>query len=365
MINFRYHVVSLTAVFLALVIGVVMGSTVVSKATVDGLRHNLNTVENRIRSTEADNSALHKQLSQYGKQNAELTDQMLTPLVKGTLTDVPVLLIASQGIDSQTLGQVRTTLLDAGARFDGTLLVDDRLALTGANTTKLAQLLDVDPSSDVMSVLVNRLAEVLGAAAAEQPLETTTTTTTRKPRTSTTASASSTTSPGSPTPSTVAPSSTSTTESTIPSASGVTQPELITELRQAGFLDFRPPDGGSSSDLILTTHKYDYVVVSGPTPDVPNEQFLYPLLQKMAATGPTTVVAASAATGNQADANRTAFVGPIRKDPTMSGRISTVDDLERFSGLAALAFSLRDLPKRHGDYGFGAGADSLFPNPSQ
>ena len=38
MINLRYHVVSLVAVFLALGVGVLMGSTVIDRVTVDQLR---------------------------------------------------------------------------------------------------------------------------------------------------------------------------------------------------------------------------------------------------------------------------------------------------------------------------------------
>ena len=40
MINFRFHIVSLIAVFLALALGIVMGATVVNRAIVDRLnRH--------------------------------------------------------------------------------------------------------------------------------------------------------------------------------------------------------------------------------------------------------------------------------------------------------------------------------------
>jgi len=133
MINFRYHVVSLTAVFLALVIGVAMGSTVISKATVDGLRSNVKRVETRIDSTQAQNSLLRSRLSAFQQQNNELTDQIVSRTVADSLTDVPVLMIASKGIDQTSLNQARSTLLDAGARFDGTLLVNDRLALSGAS----------------------------------------------------------------------------------------------------------------------------------------------------------------------------------------------------------------------------------------
>ena len=39
MISFRFHVVSITAVFLAIAIGVVVGSTYVDRAIVDTLRN--------------------------------------------------------------------------------------------------------------------------------------------------------------------------------------------------------------------------------------------------------------------------------------------------------------------------------------
>ena len=44
MINFRFHLVSLTAVFLALGIGIAVGATVVDRATVDFLETRLKGV---------------------------------------------------------------------------------------------------------------------------------------------------------------------------------------------------------------------------------------------------------------------------------------------------------------------------------
>ena len=46
MIDFRYHLVSIVAVFLALAIGIVLGSTELQGSTIDGLR----TVSNSLRS---------------------------------------------------------------------------------------------------------------------------------------------------------------------------------------------------------------------------------------------------------------------------------------------------------------------------
>ena len=48
MINFRYHIVSLIAVFLALAIGVIMGSAVIDRAIVNRLEDQQTSLERRI-----------------------------------------------------------------------------------------------------------------------------------------------------------------------------------------------------------------------------------------------------------------------------------------------------------------------------
>ena len=62
MLNLRYHVVSLVAVFLALGIGVIMGATVIDRVTVDQLRNRLDSVESSVRQTRRDNDRLAAQL---------------------------------------------------------------------------------------------------------------------------------------------------------------------------------------------------------------------------------------------------------------------------------------------------------------
>src|SRR4029077_16774533 len=54
-LNLRYHVVSLVAVFLALGIGVIMGATVIDRVTVDQLRNRLDSVEKSVSQTRKDN----------------------------------------------------------------------------------------------------------------------------------------------------------------------------------------------------------------------------------------------------------------------------------------------------------------------
>ena len=61
MIDFRYHLVSIVAVFLALAIGIVVGSTALKPAVLSGLQKTANAEKKRI-------DALYAQNRQYQNQ---------------------------------------------------------------------------------------------------------------------------------------------------------------------------------------------------------------------------------------------------------------------------------------------------------
>ena len=58
MINFRFHIVSLVAVFLALALGIVIGSTVIDRAIVDNLNDRLDTIKRESSETDKRNDEL-------------------------------------------------------------------------------------------------------------------------------------------------------------------------------------------------------------------------------------------------------------------------------------------------------------------
>ena len=353
MINFRYHVVSLTAVFLALVIGIAMGTTVVSKATVDGLRSNLHRAEARSSAVNSRNDRLSADLSTLRRQSSDvdrdLTDKVLAPAVGDTLKDVPVLVIASKDVDADVLDGAIRALVSSGANVDGTLLVNDRLELTGENAARMAAVLQVDPDSNIRRTLLTRLATVLATAASMPGVVAPTTTTTVPPTTTLAPGA---TAPGEAT--TAAPAT------TLP-VPAPQQPELITLLRAAGFLEFRPLDGRPADGKVLLGSDYRYAVISDADPPVPNASFLSPLIVDLAQLGEVPLVAASAPTKSD-DSDRDDFIGPLLARSPVKGRISTVDDLDSFSGLVGLVFALREAGQgRHGQYGLGRAASAVVP----
>src|SRR5436305_3179138 len=107
MLNLRYHVVSLVAVFLALGIGVIMGVTVINRGIVDQLRNRLDSVEASDRKTRKENDRLAAQLGTWNR----FVDQGRTELLTDQLRDLPVLLVGVDGVDRKPVDDLRSSLL--------------------------------------------------------------------------------------------------------------------------------------------------------------------------------------------------------------------------------------------------------------
>ncbi len=125
MINLRYHVVSLVAVFLALGMGIVMGSTVIDRVTVDALNNNLNSVRADVNQTREENRRLADQV----REGQEFADQSLAHVLRDQLPGVPVLVIAVNGVDRKPVDSLRQSLVTAGASLQGTLWVTSKMRL--------------------------------------------------------------------------------------------------------------------------------------------------------------------------------------------------------------------------------------------
>ncbi|HWB67559.1 MAG TPA: copper transporter [Mycobacteriales bacterium] len=111
MIDFRYHIVSLVAVFLALALGLFLGSTSLQSTVTHSLRQQANRVT-------ADNQSLENQKDTL---NAELSTQQafasaVEPFaVSGRLVDAGVAVVSAPGVDSGARSALMTTLASAGA----------------------------------------------------------------------------------------------------------------------------------------------------------------------------------------------------------------------------------------------------------
>jgi len=112
MINFRFHLVSLVAVFLALTIGIVVGASVVNQKVVDGLNNRIDAVG---KNADKQRSA-NRLLSANAKQLESYLETAAPYVVEGRLTAVPVVVIAEHGVDAGSVRGLVALLQDAGAQ---------------------------------------------------------------------------------------------------------------------------------------------------------------------------------------------------------------------------------------------------------
>jgi len=348
MINLRYHIVSITAVFLALGIGITMGSTFLGRTALDQIDTNVDRARRERDDTRVENAQLRRAVATFEERGRGLTEQGAKSIFQGRLERVPVLVIAAPGVDRTSLDNLRIALRSAGAGFDGTLVMSDKLALSGDDADELANVIDL-PTADPVQLragLVSRVSSELVDAAEPQPDV--------PPTTRTTVS----TDP----PAGATTSTSSTTVVTIPGPDSVTSAPTITSLVEAGFFDFQPSDDGRPIDALLPQRGYRYVIVTGPTLEPSDADVVLPLLRAMTEDGPAPVVVASAAVGDDPEAVRGKALEPLMKDKGLADRVSTVNHMEEFSGIAAVVLAIEDLEVRGvGHYGYGGTTESVLP----
>jgi hypothetical protein len=110
-IDFRYHIVSLVAVFLALALGLFLGSTSLQSTVTHTLRQQANRVTADNQSLENQKDALNDELSTQQAFAAGVEPYA----VSGKLIDAGVVVISAPGVDSGARSALLATLTAAGA----------------------------------------------------------------------------------------------------------------------------------------------------------------------------------------------------------------------------------------------------------
>jgi hypothetical protein len=305
LISFRYHLVSIVAVFLALALGVLLGTTVVNQ----GVTNELN------RRTDQAVSRANQLKEQVAQQQAELGQwdrfaRSIEPLlVRGQLAGDAVVLVTQVDVEPAEVDGVRKVLEEAGATVVADLVATDRLALSTPDARRqLAALVGVpdDPADParVQEAAARRLAARLAAG-----------------------------------------------------PTGSEGDDLLAGLRDAGFLVMRGTVGlaqiGGPDQAVV-------MLAGGPAqPSVEPEAFLQPLAAALVRALRPVVAAETSDSAYD-------FVGLLRRDGATDGRLVTVDNADQMPGRVAVVLGLRDLllsPARGGDYGVKDGASSLIPSP--
>ena len=375
MINLRYHIVSITAVFLALAIGVLLGGTYLDKYTVDQLDQSITSAEGRIRETRSENDRLRGEIGDAQARNQVLLERGINELFGAQVVDVPVLIVASEGADEISRRNLVRALSSSGADFQGTLTVtgkmkldDDGLADEAADALNLDTTLPARVRAEVAREFATALADAAVTAQAD-PLNPTDTTAPVNPAQTTDPSVPTETSapavdPETPTETTAPLDPNQPSDSNPPTQEDTpveppTQPEIVTTLLDLGLLAYEPPADPALSGPLLSGQGYRYVFLSGEAPEVADTSFLIPTLRAMAASGPIPAVMV-AATPSVEDAESP--VSRVRADAELSRLISTVDNIESFNGIAATMLALDEMGLgARGHYGEGRGAAAPLP----
>jgi hypothetical protein len=338
LISFRYHVISIAAVFLALVLGIVAGSTVVRGPLVDSLRANIKSAERNLQAVSDENNRLSGELGRFQEVDRALASGDMPTVTSDLLQHVDVVLLAARGVDGNDLRALRDALAKAGARIVEDLRLDDSLALANPDSVAKLAASVAEPAADaatLRSKVVELLATAITPVALADASEATDTTVTIGGPTTTRASAATTT--------------------TIPvSRALVDLRTTIDQLASGGFVKVEDRVEGAPRPYTRL------VMVGAPGAAPVGEALCYPLLDRLARL-PAFVVAVETkpVTGT---AGRGEFIGGIRNDEHLRGTLSTVDDGDVWAGRMAVVLALNALNDGTvGQYGLGEGASAVFP----
>lgn len=310
MISFRYHLVSLISVFLAVALGIIIGTTALNGQVLDGLNRQVVSLNDDKRGLQARTSDLESQLNQ-----GDVFGQAVGPtLVAGRLTDASVVLVlASQDIDADIVAETTALIEAAGATVNGTLQLqpsfsdpqsaqDLQTYVTGSEGLPPGIQL---PESDDAAVLVGSLlGTVLMRPVLGDPVEQTATTTV---------------------------------------LSGLSTLDALTvESAEVVAADYA---------VILTQG-----ALSGPDAEARNAA-LGALAAGLDGAGRGVVVA-----GDTAAAADTGLLGAVRADATLSGSISTIDNVNVAAGQVSVVLALVGQGEGSaGAYGTADGTELLPP----
>lgn len=121
MISFRYHLVSLISVFLAIALGIIIGTTTLNGAVLDNLNLQVDNLTEDKRDLETRSQVLEGQLNQ-----GDAFDQTVAPvLVADRLPGASVLIVlAADAVDADVVDQTVALVEAAGATVAGTLQLE-------------------------------------------------------------------------------------------------------------------------------------------------------------------------------------------------------------------------------------------------
>lgn len=309
MIDFRYHLVSIVAIFLALAIGIVFGSTALKGTVADGL-------EEQAASLTESNRRLQEQirdqeLLQSG--NDQLARQLAPIVLKDLLSGQSVVFVELPGADESVRSGLDTAVRQAGATVSGRVAITERYLADNQGTAinNLATELGQDAKVPEGSPYERAATHLAGALVTNQPSQ----------------------------------------AGQEDSSSG----QVLSAFQTAGFLTLSPKFGGRSTLALVIAPSAPR---RGKAAAAANEAIVT-LVAALDRAGRGTVMAGPA----EAAADGGAIA--VLRDSDVSSSVSTTDAAGSTAGQIVTVFALaHELDEKSGHYGTESGADEFVPTPA-
>jgi hypothetical protein len=304
-INFRYHVVSLTAVFLALAIGLVVGTAALNGPVADNLK-------DQIAALNKDNSNKRDQINQYREEinrNQEFATEIAPALLNGKLPGRKLVVLALPGTSEYVDGVV-AMLKVAGATVTAQVTVQDKFF----DPAMAFELLDLASQSSQPTIRTDGLplnSDGVETASAQLAL------------------------------------ALYQRGGTPPSAEDVTT--VLTAYTRGGYIAVSEKATGGAEGAVIISGE------PASDKDAAKKSRSAVTVATQFKSKPLVVAGLGAGDGN--------LISEVRGDPTLVKEISTVDNASTVDGqvATALATSERLVQNQVGQYGLAAGAASMVP----
>jgi Copper transport outer membrane protein, MctB len=308
-ISLRQHAISLTAVFLALAIGVVLGSGLLSDTLLSGLRDEKRDLQNQINSLTDDKNALNEKLS----AGDDFDTQVAGRVVHDALAGKSVVLFRTPDAKNDDIDAVTRVIGQAGGTITGTIgLTQEFVDANSAEKLRSVVNSSIVPAGTQLSTTLvdqgSQAGDLLGITLLANR------------------------------------------DAAAPAVDEAQRQTVLAALRDTGFLSYTKDNLPPANTAVIVT--------GGGLGDAAGNQgaTVARFAAALAPHGSGTLVA-----GRDGSATGTAAVAVIRSDASLATAVTTVDDVGAESGRITSALGLQELMNtgRTGQYGVGQGAKAV------
>ncbi len=309
MISLRTHAISLAAVFLALAVGVALGSGLLSNTVLSGLQDDKRDLQHQIDTLHTDKNALNEKLGAADEFDAQMSPRIL----RDSMKDKSVVLFRTPDAADDDVEALTRLIGQAGGTVTGTVALTQEF-VTANSAEKLLSVVNspIVPAGKQLSTASvdqgSQAGDLLGIALLIN----------RDPK--------------------------------VSPVDDMQRDTVLATLRDTGFITYGDQRVGAANTALIVT--------GGALGDDAGNRGS--TVARFAA-GLAPHGSGTALVGRDGSASGTAAVAVARSDAALNSAVTTVDDVDVEAGRITSVLALSDLINgaRPGQYGIGAGATSV------